>query len=113
MTNEEILELLKVYETELLRQGHFSQKQDPRLRGNNFRFAVGPGDALNHCLWMVKKTQVLVTEGHREEAFRWLGFIQGVLWETGVYTIDAGLCTDSDVRLAVEELRNIELQRQV
>lgn len=52
--------------------------------------SVKPGDftALSHVLWMCDETEGFVKAGRMEKAFRWLGFIQGVLWMTGVASID-------------------------
>lgn len=41
-----------------------------------------------HLGWMMDETRVLVKDGRREKAMRWLGFIQGVIWATGMATID-------------------------
>lgn len=38
---------------------------------------------------MLPLTCEFARDGRLEKAFRWLGFIQGVLWCEGVYTIDA------------------------
>ena len=39
-------------------------------------------------LWMIIETRDFVAESRIEKAFRWLGFIQGVLWSFGFVTID-------------------------
>ena len=44
--------------------------------------------ALRHVKGMIPKTAAFFMNGRREKGFRWLGFIQGVLWSEGVYTID-------------------------
>lgn len=42
----------------------------------------------NHVKEMIGKIRAFLTEGRREKAFRWLGFIQGVFYSSGVYTIE-------------------------
>ncbi len=45
--------------------------------------------AARHVLWMCAEVRTFLADGRREKADRWLGFIQGVLWKLGHYTIDA------------------------
>ena len=44
--------------------------------------------ALAHCHRMLDQMEQFVAEGHPEKTFRWLGFIQGVLWLSGCYTLE-------------------------
>ena len=41
-----------------------------------------------HCKFMCDEAQRLVDAGKVEKAMRWLGFLQGVLWESNLYTLD-------------------------
>lgn len=41
-----------------------------------------------HALWMIEETRKLCVENRIEKAFRWLGFVQGVLWAFDLVTID-------------------------
>lgn len=43
---------------------------------------------LLHTMWMCKQGTAFVDEGDVEKAMRWLGFVQGMLFYTGHYTID-------------------------
>ena len=46
---------------------------------------------LGHCYAMLPDLRKFVEEGTQkklEKAFRWIGFIQGVLWSKGIFTID-------------------------
>lgn len=45
-------------------------------------------DQLTHAAGMIPRIREFVREGRREKAMRWLGFVQGVLWCVGRYTID-------------------------
>jgi len=51
------------------------------------------GVALQHCAWMIEEclTMLTVPTQDREVFFkvnRWIGFVQGVLWKEGIYTVD-------------------------
>ena len=43
---------------------------------------------LKHAAWMVEEALVFVKEKNFEKAFRRLGFVQGVMWSTGEFSID-------------------------
>lgn len=45
-------------------------------------------NALSHLLSMLNKMEEFVREGRREKFFRWLGFMQGVLWSLGEYSLN-------------------------
>ena len=42
---------------------------------------------LNHCYWMINEAESFLKDDMIEKAFKWLGFVQGVLWSTHLYTI--------------------------
>lgn len=43
---------------------------------------------LSHVWWAVKQCREFVEAYRLEKAFRWLGFIQGALWQAGIYSIE-------------------------
>ena len=43
---------------------------------------------LSHLLWLSRNGLVLVEEGRKEKANRWLGFLQGALWQLNLVDID-------------------------
>jgi len=43
--------------------------------------------ALRHVETMIPKAIEFFQQNRREKGFRWLGFIQGVLWTEGIYTV--------------------------
>jgi len=67
--------LLEIYQKELLRRGFFP------FQG---------GMALSHCSWMVQEMVNRVAQDQVDEgkANRWLGFVQGVMWREGFFSID-------------------------
>ena len=44
--------------------------------------------AYAHCLGMLDKMEKFLEESRIEKAMRWLGFIQGVLWYTGAFSLE-------------------------
>ncbi len=42
---------------------------------------------LAHCHQMLSTMEQLVREDRMEKVFRWLGFLQGVLWSHGIFTL--------------------------
>lgn len=49
---------------------------------------VGDVDWAAHLNYMCVEAQKFVDEGRVEKAMRWLGFLQGVLWESGEFSLD-------------------------
>jgi hypothetical protein len=43
---------------------------------------------VSHCKFMCDEAWKLADEGRVEKAMRWLGFLQGVFWDDGTYTLD-------------------------
>jgi hypothetical protein len=72
MTDEKINQVLDRYEARLLLTLWNSQNTK----------------ALSHAKEMIPKVRVFLQEKRREKAFRWLGFLQGVFYSFGIYTIE-------------------------
>ncbi len=83
MTGSKIKEVVEMYQLKLVELGVESTDFD------HATLSPSSEAALNHCLGMLPKMIDFVDEGRIEKAFRWLGFIQGVLWDRGIYTLDA------------------------
>jgi hypothetical protein len=43
---------------------------------------------IEHALTIIPKMKGFIEEGKTEKMFRWLGFLQGVLYCNDIYTID-------------------------
>ncbi len=81
---------------------------------------------LAHCHGMLEKMEEFVRKGDMEKVFRWLGFIQGVMWAQKVYPLDSlknhNRPDDEmvlepgwlkrDVERAVVRVRELEAQRR-
>lgn len=75
MSDEKILLVLKKYEDKL--DAVFSKGD---------KWSKNP--QLVHAKNMIPKMRGFMEEGRREKNFRWLGFLQGVLYCHGIYTIE-------------------------
>ena len=88
MTPAKVLEVIAIYRKKL------EDLQIPKEEFPHTVFArVGSTDecripTLAHCHKMLDQMEVFVREGRMEKVFRWIGFIQGVLWRCGLYTIE-------------------------
>lgn len=70
MTAEKIIEVCELYH-------------------NRLRHLEAPNSRLAHVRdRMLPLTNEFAQDGRIEKAFRWLGFIQGVLWCEGIFTIE-------------------------
>jgi hypothetical protein len=43
---------------------------------------------IRHIRWCADQCRIMVDDGRMEKAFRWLGFMQGALWDMGLYAIE-------------------------
>ena len=61
-----------------------------RIPDADYKFAskVWTKDARGHAAWMCDEAAKFVDEGRMEKAMRWLGFINAVLWITGLRSLD-------------------------
>jgi hypothetical protein len=82
MRDERILEIAELYRKRLDAGHARKQEHSQTLHPSNTLPAV------MHARWMLDKLPGLVEQGEREKTFRWLGFIQGILWGAGYYTIE-------------------------
>lgn len=75
MTNEQIIEVCKLYD-EILEKDGF------QIIRENDEFG-----SLNHCRWMLNEIGKFLPQ-KIEKANRWLGFTQGLLWAHGYCSIE-------------------------
>ena len=45
-------------------------------------------DKLSHIVSMLNHIDEFTDDDQTDKAFRWLGFVQGVLWTEGIYTLN-------------------------
>ncbi|MFA6430035.1 MAG: hypothetical protein WCV84_06115 [Patescibacteria group bacterium] len=81
MDAEHILRVVEIYEKQLqdlsIEPGMHSEDQT----------VVSPRRAIQHAHLMLTSIRAHIQQGDLERAQRWLGFVQGVLWMSGIYTI--------------------------
>lgn len=84
MSDKKIRSILDGYEKKLI------EIRDAHQSGEKwFGYQQDPGtDKMEHIVGMIPKMRVFLVQGRREKAFRWLGFIQGVFYSIGIYTIE-------------------------
>lgn len=81
MTPPKVLEIIEIYRKFFVERGvgkidyPHDELLDSEVRG------------LEHCHGMLDKMVVFVRAGRMEKAFRWLGFIQGVLWAARIFPL--------------------------
>lgn len=76
------LEALKVY------RGLFESRGIDKIDYPHKEILNGVQHGLEHCHGMLDKMREFIQEGRMEKFFRWLGFVQGVLWASGIYPLE-------------------------
>lgn len=83
MTPDKVREVLAIYRRNLEEMGitkaDFNHDDCVRLDQGL--------EAEQHCLGMLDKMEAFIQEGRMDKVNRWLGFLQGVLWMRGLYTL--------------------------
>ncbi len=82
MTGVKILEAVETYEQ------LFAERGMQRVKVSHDMVPQNAGEQLGHAYAMLPQLREFVAEGRLEKAFRWLGFIQGVLWANGVFVLE-------------------------
>ncbi len=82
MSKEKVLAILDTYRRAFFKKG---------IKKKDYPHGVllqSIEDGLQHCHGMLDKITEFVEQDRMGKAFRWLGFIQGVLWLSGIYTLN-------------------------
>ena len=96
MTKEKLIELATAYD-QILGQKHVTaasqasrESSPPREHLNDAQSArlQWKADNLSHARHMVGEVMKLAEAGDVPKANRWFGFVQGVLWTMGIFTIN-------------------------
>lgn len=86
MTKEKVIEVLRLYKGQLEQHGYTPHRVDTGQYANE----LSQLDVTNHLLWMSNQ-QIAALQGddpNVEKAMRWLGFMQGVMYAMGYFSID-------------------------
>jgi hypothetical protein len=87
MTAAKVSEMLELYEERLWAQGVVALRA-PHDLVLDLADLAGRNIDLAHCLEMIPEIRGFLKQGRMEKTFRWLGFLQGVLWTAGIFSID-------------------------
>ena len=103
MDNDKVNAVLRATAARLVALGHKAERNPPdkplpsQLQSLSLLLDAGQidraisekgyGVALSHALWMCEETLAMPPE-KLEKKMRWLGFVQGVLWMTGMQTVE-------------------------
>ncbi len=82
MDASKALEVIALYRRDLKEAG---------IKKADFPHNITPprgNESLAHVLSALDKMEGFIREGQTNKFSRWLGFVQGVLWTTGIYCID-------------------------
>jgi hypothetical protein len=80
VTVEQILAVVAIYEEGL-------SSIEPRAADYKRRYPT-QRESLEHAKYMCTQIVVLVQNQNLDKAQRWLGFLQAILWTSGIYSID-------------------------
>lgn len=84
MTDEQVKQVVTAYQARLTKEGH----QPVQIDFDRTTASFPRSRQLEHVAWMCGEILSSLAAGEREQAMRWLGFTQGVLWAHGVYAVN-------------------------
>lgn len=62
---------------------------EPAVRANPHDRKLSPNDQTLHLLFMISEIRTFLGKPEsREKMMRWYGFLQGVLWSQGYYSLE-------------------------
>jgi len=74
MTREKVKQVIARY------RGKFEKLGVVKANYPHEKILDSPGHALEHCHGMLEEMEEFLEQGRMDKVYRWLGFIQGVLW---------------------------------
>jgi hypothetical protein len=84
VTDAQVKQVVKAYQDRLEREGY----RPAQIDFDRTTASFPRSRQLEHVAWMCGEIQRSLAAGEREQAMRWLGFTQGVLWAQGVYAVN-------------------------
>ncbi len=88
MTPEKVLEVINIYRDCFCDLEIPKTKLSEKLFGEILFIDMDRDIVLAHCHAMLDEMEQFVKDGRMEKCFRWLGFIQGVLWSSGDFVLN-------------------------
>ena len=87
-TTEHAHRMLDFYSKTLIELGYTpTAYDDVDVRVGTARFETPKFATLNHALWMCAQTREFLRQGRLAKTYRWIGYIQGILFTNGVFSI--------------------------
>lgn len=92
MTKDQILKALDLYESKFpegFPEGGGLRWFKPKRYEEHYRNTT-PIDRYNHAWWMILEIRKMLAqpEPNMEKVFRWMGFLQGILWCQNEFSIE-------------------------
>jgi hypothetical protein len=87
LTSEKLISVFEFYRDELAKKGIAAEQlkdEDYHAKASDLLVSTH----LGHVAWMCDAAIGFVQEDRIEKAMRWLGYVQGVLYIAGEYTLD-------------------------
>lgn len=81
MTREKVKEVITRY------RGKFEKLGVVKADYPHEKILDSPGHALEHCHGMLEEMEEFLEQDRLDKAYRWLGFVQGVLWAEKIYPL--------------------------
>jgi len=81
MKKNQFLEICQEYDDLLKNDGYSIKLKEP--------FVEFVNEDMNHIRWMLNEIPKMINDPYKlEKSNRWIGFIQGVMWIKGYFTIE-------------------------
>lgn len=113
MNVDEFGKLLDIYQDRLTEANEGKWEPEDKVPRSFSDRSVAKKTRTLHLQGMIQKMHGLLSEKEEGKFYRWLGFMQGALWMTGVYSLDElrahnrGKCSGPDVDIAHEVVKRI------
>ncbi len=82
MNADKVLAVIEIY------RKRFEILGIPKIGFSHKAIPYSKESRLAHCHEMLDKMEKFIAQDEMEKVFRWLGFIQGCFWSTGLYTLE-------------------------
>ena len=88
MDAKKVRSVIQIYRLQLWNMGIPEKKIPPQISIGFVRAFFFQGWILGHVHAMLDEMEGFIRENRMDKTFRWLGFIQGTLWVSGVFTLE-------------------------
>lgn len=93
MDAKKVQSVLDIYEQRMLQLSArypkiVPERADPTRKFHYLTNSEEVWQKTSHVWWAIRQCRTFVDAGRMDKAFRWLGFIQGALWDQGEYSVE-------------------------